>query len=325
MTDKLTLSRRPVAAELEQYKTLFNQTLVHGDDFLGRALEHVRRRQGKMMRPLLVLLMAKEWGSVGKKSLRAAVTLELLHTASLVHDDVVDESRQRRGQKSVNALYDNKVAVLLGDYLLSKSLLVAGETNDIRVVDIISRLGGTLSEGEIYQLANIRNEAVSEEAYFRIIEHKTAALFAACAELGALSAGGDEAYVARAKEYGRMVGVLFQIRDDIFDYFADSAIGKPTGNDMAEGKLTLPAIFAIKNTERTDVHEWARRVKTGEASADEIAALVEFTKQAGGIDYAERCMDELHRNVCTLLREWQNADVRQALTDYLDFVVERNL
>lgn len=323
--DKLSLSRLAVAQELAQYKTLFDQTLVHEDDFLGHALEHVRRRQGKMMRPLLVLLMAKEMGEIGINSLRSAVTLELLHTASLVHDDVVDESRERRGQKSVNALYDNKVAVLLGDYLLSKSLLVAAETCNIRAVEIISRLGGTLSEGEIYQLANIRNSEVSEQAYYHIIEHKTAALFAACAELGAISVNADSAYVERATKLGQIIGVCFQIRDDIFDYFPTSAIGKPTGNDMAEGKLTLPAIFAIKSTDRADVHEWARRVKSGEASADEIAQLVEFTKAAGGIDYAEKQMRELHNQGSELIAKWSNDAVREALTNYLDFVVERQM
>lgn len=321
--DKLSLSRQAVASELEQYKVLFNQTLDHGDDFLGRALEHVRRRQGKMMRPLLVLLMAREMGEISDSSLRSAVTLELLHTASLVHDDVVDESRERRGQKSVNALYDNKVAVLIGDYLLSKSLLVSSQTGDMRAVEVISRLGGTLSEGEIFQLANIRDDSVSEDAYFHIIDHKTAALFAACAELGAISAGGGEEYVERAVRYGRLTGICFQIRDDIFDYFEDTAIGKPTGNDMREGKLTLPAIYAVSHTGRKDVREWASHIKKGTASPAEISALVDFTKQAGGIEYAERRMEELHSQARSLLACWKNPAVRDALANYLDFVVER--
>lgn len=187
--DKLSAIRRPVEQELAQYKDLFDNALAHEDDFLGQALAYVRQRKGKMMRPILVLLMAKELGVVKINSLRSAVTLELLHTASLVHDDVVDESGERRGQRSVNAVYDNKVAVLVGDYLLSTSLLQASKTGNIQVVEIISHLGGTLSEGEVAQLANIRREAITEEAYFHIIHNKTAALFAACAELGAISAG----------------------------------------------------------------------------------------------------------------------------------------
>lgn len=323
--DKLTAIRRPVEQELTAYKELFDAALAHEDDFLGQALDYVRRRQGKMMRPLLVVLMAKELGKVSVNSLRSAVTLELLHTASLVHDDVVDESGERRGQRSVNAVYDNKVAVLVGDYLLSTSLLQAAQTSNIHVVEIISRLGGTLSEGEVYQLANIRKEHISEEAYFHIIYHKTAALFAACAELGAISAGGNADYVARAKRFGELVGLCFQIRDDIFDYYEDSKIGKPTGNDMLEGKLTLPVIYAIQHADNEYVTQLAARVKSGEASAAEIAELVDYTKSHGGIEYAERRMRELHNEALQLLDMWQNAEVRESLRGYIDFVVDRDL
>lgn len=323
--DKLTAIRRPVEQELTAYKELFDAALTHEDDFLGQALDYVRRRQGKMMRPLLVVLMAKELGKVSVNSLRSAVTLELLHTASLVHDDVVDESGERRGQRSVNAVYDNKVAVLVGDYLLSTSLLQAAQTSNIHVVEIISRLGGTLSEGEVYQLANIRKEHISEEAYFHIIYHKTAALFAACAELGAISAGGNADYVARAKRFGELVGLCFQIRDDIFDYYEDSKIGKPTGNDMLEGKLTLPVIYAIQHADNERVTQLATRVKSGEASAAEIAELVDYTKSHGGIEYAERRMRELHNEALQLLDAWQNAEVRESLRGYIDFVVDRDL
>lgn len=323
--DKLTAIRRPVEQELTAYKELFDAALAHEDDFLGQALDYVRRRQGKMMRPLLVVLMAKELGKVSVNSLRSAVTLELLHTASLVHDDVVDESGERRGQRSLNAVYDNKVAVLVGDYLLSTSLLQAAQTSNIHVVEIISRLGGTLSEGEVYQLANIRKEHISEEAYFHIIYHKTAALFAACAELGAISAGGNADYVARAKRFGELVGLCFQIRDDIFDYYEDSKIGKPTGNDMLEGKLTLPVIYAIQHADNERVTQLAARVKSGEASAAEIAELVDYTKSHGGIEYAERRMRELHNEALQLLDAWQNAEVRESLRGYIDFVVDRDL
>ena len=239
--DQLGTIRQPVEDELLRYKQLFDETLTHEDDFLGHALGYLRQRKGKMMRPLLVLLIAKELGDIRISTLRAAVTLELLHTARLVHDDVVDESDERRGQASANSVYGNKVAVLLGDYLLSKSLHQAALTGSIECVDIVAKLGGTLSEGEVFQLANIRNEKSTEEAYFRIIGSKTAELFAACAELGARSAHADDEFVKQAKKFGEIVGICFQIRDDIFDYYADSNIGKPTGNDMNEGKLTLPA------------------------------------------------------------------------------------
>lgn len=324
--DKLSSLRQPVEQELARYKDLFDSALAHDDDFLGQALSYVRQRKGKMMRPILVLLMAKEVGEVSVNSLRSAVTLELLHTASLVHDDVVDESGERRGQRSVNAVYDNKVAVLVGDYLLSTSLLQAAQTNNIRVVEIISRLGGTLSEGEVAQLANIRREEITEEAYFHIIHNKTAALFAACAELGAISAGGTEEYVENARKFGEIIGLCFQIRDDIFDYYDDASIGKPTGNDMMEGKLTLPAIYAIKQSTNEDVHRWAKNVKAGCATAEEIANLVEYTKQNGGIEYAEKRMKALHNEALSLLdKHWHNEEIKAALKDYIDFVVERSL
>ncbi len=323
--DNLSALRQPVQAELERYKLLFDEALAHEDDFLGQALGYIRQRKGKMMRPLLVLLMAKELGEVTEASLRSAVTLELLHTASLVHDDVVDESNERRGQRSVNAVYDNKVAVLVGDYLLSASLLQATLTQNLNVVEIISRLGGTLSEGEVFQLANVRSETISEEAYFSVISRKTAALFAACAQLGAISAGGDADYVARAKRFGELVGMCFQIRDDIFDYFPTSQIGKPTGNDMAEGKLTLPVIHALQATNDVQANVWARRVKQGEATKEEIAKLVQFTLENGGIDYAENKMNELVNEAETLLSAWKNESVKSSLRDYLHYVVNRKI
>lgn len=322
----LSAIRRPVEAELKAYKQLFDQALTHDDDFLGRALAYVRNRSGKMMRPILTLLTAKNLGEVGTDALRAAVTLELLHTASLVHDDVVDESNERRGQASVNAAYDNKVAVLVGDYLLSTSLLQAAETRSIEVVKIISRLGGTLSEGEVFQLAHTREKGWSEQVYFRIIEHKTAALFAACAELGALVAGGSPRYVAAARRLGQIIGVCFQIRDDIFDYHESNDIGKPTGNDMAEGKLTLPAIYALSSTGNARAAGLAEAVKQGTASAADIAELVAFTKQHGGIEYAARRMMQLKDEAYALLdAEWQNGEVREALKRYVDFTVGRDL
>lgn len=322
--DQLTAIRQPVEAELSRYKELFDETLKHEDDFLGSALAYIRQRQGKMMRPLLVLLVARESGEVGLPALRAAVTLELLHTASLVHDDVVDESSERRGQASANATYGNKVAVLVGDYLLSGALHQSALTGNMRCVDIIARLGGTLSEGEVFQLANIRNAVSSEEAYFSVIRRKTAELFATCAELGALASGAAEDFVAQARAFGEMVGVCFQIRDDIFDYYEDQRIGKPTGNDMLEGKLTLPVIYVLRQTDDAGMHDIARRIKTGEATAEEIARMVAFTKEQGGIDYArsvmERYRDEARQKLC----HFKNAEVRAALEAYLDYVIGRD-
>lgn len=321
--DILSQIRKPVTEDLARYERLFDSVLDHEDDFLGRALQYVRSRKGKMMRPLLVLLIARECGAVGEKVLHSAVTLELLHTASLVHDDVVDESNERRGQASVNAVYGNQVSVLVGDYLLSKSLQEAAFTGSLRIVDIISRLGGTLSEGEIFQIANIRSEQISEEAYFRIIDHKTAALFAACAELGALSADAGEDFIEKARRFGEIVGICFQIRDDIFDYYSNSEIGKPTGRDMAEGKLTLPVIYALNSTNDAAMLALADKVKKGEADRAEIEALIAFAKQNGGIEYAERKMQELRSQAYAAIASFKNEAVRKSLEQYIDFVIDR--
>lgn len=321
--DILSQIRKPVAEDLARYERLFDTVLDHEDDFLGRALQYVRSRKGKMMRPLLVLLIARECGAIGEKTLHSAVTLELLHTASLVHDDVVDESNERRGQASVNAVYGNQISVLVGDYLLSKSLQEAAFTGSLRIVDIISRLGGTLSEGEIFQIANIRSEQISEEAYFRIIDHKTAALFAACAELGALSADAGEEFTEKARRFGEIVGICFQIRDDIFDYYSNSEIGKPTGRDMAEGKLTLPVIYALNSTNDAAMLALADKVKKGEADRAEIETLIAFAKQNGGIEYAERKMQELRSQAYAAIASFKNEEVRKSLELYIDFVIDR--
>lgn len=324
--DTLSVLRQPVATEMAEYQALFQAALATDDVYLGQALAYVGRRSGKMMRPLLVLLMAKEFGRVGQKALYSAVSLELLHTASLVHDDVVDDSAERRGQRSVNAVYDNKVAVLVGDYLLSVCLLHSALTSDHRMVEIIARLGATLSKGEIDQLAHARGEAISEEIYFHIIQHKTASLFAACAELGALSVDASSEQVANARRFGEIIGTCFQIRDDIFDYFPNADIGKPTYNDMNEGKLTLPAIYAVTQTNNAQAMEWAKKVKNGSATRDEMEQLVAYTIEAGGIDYAQKRMAELHAEAIELLnKHWHNEAVKMALKGYIDYVVNREL
>lgn len=323
--DTLSVLRQPVATEMAEYQALFQAALSTDDVYLGQALAYVGRRSGKMMRPLLVLLMAKEFGRVGQKALYSAVSLELLHTASLVHDDVVDDSAERRGQRSVNAVYDNKVAVLVGDYLLSVCLLHSALTSDYRIVEIIARLGATLSKGEIDQLAHARGEVISEDFYFNIIQHKTASLFAACAELGALSVGATDEQVANARRIGEIIGICFQIRDDIFDYFPNSDIGKPTYNDMTEGKLTLPTIFAVTQTHNEQAMAWAKKVKNFTASRDEIEQLVTFTIQAGGIEYAQKRMLAFHAEAIELLdKNWHNDAVKMALKGYIDYVVNRN-
>ena len=277
------------------------------------------------MRPMLLLLMAKNYGQITDVTQYSAVSLELLHTSSLIHDDVVDESDERRGQPSVNSSYNNKVAVLVGDYILSTVLLNVSFTYNQRIVEYLAELGRVLAAGELLQLSNIKNQEIREDIYYEVIQKKTAALFEACAAIGALSANASDDAVAKAKEFGMNLGMMFQIRDDIFDYFDSKEIGKPTGNDMAEGKLTLPVIYALNNTDFEAMQTLAKKVKAGTINTDEIAVLVEFTKQNGGIEYAEQqmakysklCMDYIEANV-------KEKAVKEALTAYVDYVVQRN-
>ncbi len=322
--DYLKLIKTPIERDLLDFIDLFNQSLTHEHGLLGSALQHIRQRGGKRMRPMLILLMAKNYGQVSMVTQHAAVGLELLHTASLVHDDVVDESKERRGQASVNASYDNKVAVLVGDYILSTALLHVSKTGNQRIVEYLAELGRTLAAGEILQLSNIQNQDISEAVYYQIIKNKTAALFEACAAIGALSAGATEEQVRLAGQFGQDLGIMFQIRDDIFDYYDSTEIGKPTGNDMAEGKLTLPVIYALNAHHMDSMMTLARKVKQGGVNADEIAVLVEYAKQAGGIDYAERRMRDFHEKCLQYIDgNVENDTLHKALTAYIDFVIER--
>lgn len=306
------------------FNALFDHSLSHTDGMLSQALAHIRQKTGKRMRPMLILLMARNYGAVTDSTLNAAVGLELLHTASLVHDDVVDESGERRGQASLNATYNNKVAVLVGDYLLSTALLHVAYTGNKQIVQYLAELGRTLASGEILQLSNIRSQGISEDVYYQVIRQKTAALFEACCAIGALSAGAAEADIVAAKEFGCNLGMIFQIRDDIFDYFESADIGKPTGNDMAEGKLTLPVIYALNTVGDEAMFALARKVKEGTVTADEIAVLVDFTKNNGGIEYARRRMDELRMQCDAFIRgSVDDREIGDALTAYVDFVIRR--
>ena len=303
---------------------LFNKSLMHTDGLLSQALEHIRQRSGKRMRPMLILLMARNFGKISSVTQHSAVGLELLHTASLVHDDVVDESEERRGQSSVNAAYNNKVAVLVGDYILSTALLHVSYSHSEEIVRYLAELGRTLSNGEILQLNSISNEEISEDIYYQVIKQKTAALFEACAGIGALSANASAVQVEEAKRFGQNLGIIFQIRDDIFDYYDSKEIGKPTGNDMAEGKLTLPVIYALKSTGDEEMMALARKVKSRDISAEEINRLVLFTKENGGIEYADKRMWDFHAECMNFLDTYvEDESIHEALKAYLNFVIER--
>ncbi len=322
--DYLSLIRQPIESELNDFNELFGKSLMHTDGLLSQALDHIRKRTGKRMRPMLILLMAKNFGNVTEVTQHSAVGLELLHTASLVHDDVVDESAERRGQASVNATYNNKVAVLVGDYILSTALLHVSYSHSEEIVRYLAELGRTLSNGEILQLNSISNEEISEEIYYQVIKQKTAALFEACAGIGSMSASASTLQIAEAKRFGQNLGIIFQIRDDIFDYYDSPEIGKPTGNDMTEGKLTLPVIYALKSTGNEEMMKLARKVKSHEIMPEEIAQLVAFTKENGGIEYADKRMWEFHAEAMNFLDNFvKEKEIYNALKAYLDFVIER--
>ena len=323
--ERLSIIKRPIEGEFDDFVRLFNESLSHTEGLLSQVLEHIKHRGGKRMRPLLILLIAKNYGGVNDVTLRSAVGLELLHTASLVHDDVVDESKERRGQPSVNAVYNNKVAVLVGDYVLSTALLNISYTNNSDILRSIAELGRNLSNGEILQLSNIQNTEFSEDIYYDVIKMKTAALFEACCEVGTLSVNANKRQIELAKEFGRNLGIIFQIRDDIFDYYDSKEIGKPTGNDMAEGKLTLPVLYALNSTHDSEMEEIARKVKRNDVTRYEIARLVDFTKNNGGIEYAEQKMLELrHKCMEFIDSESVSEEIRTSLTAYIDYVIQRN-
>jgi len=310
--------------EFEEFQQLFLKALQHNGGLLEKTLSHINPN-GKKMRPLLTMLMAKVYGKVNDVTYNAAVGLELLHTATLIHDDVVDESDERRGEKSMNAVFDNRVAVLTGDYVLSTALLYVSFTGSAEIVSHVATLGQTLSNGELLQIESNSGSVFSEDEYFDIINCKTAALFATCAAIGAKSGGADADEIEKSRLLGEKFGLMFQIKDDIFDYYDNQeSIGKPTGNDMLEGKLTLPAIYALNSTQSDEMREIAIKVREHNVTKEEIASLVKFTIDSGGIDYAIKKMDEIRLSCNKYISEnVSDPDLRDALTAYSDFIVNR--
>ena len=322
--DYLSTIRKPIEGEMNNFVELFKQSLSQGDGMLESVLSHIRQRGGKRMRPMLILLTAKNYGDVSSVTQNAALGLELLHTASLVHDDVVDESDQRRGQPSVNASYNNKVAVLVGDYILSTALLRVALSDNHEIVQQLAELGRTLAAGEILQLSNISNQEISEDVYYQVIDKKTAVLFEACCKLGAISVGASRDVIEKAAKFGHNIGMIFQIRDDIFDYYDSTEIGKPTGNDMLEGKLTLPIIYSLTHYKNDAVLNLAKKVKAGTINQDEIAVLIEFAKQYGGIKYAEKKMAEFAKECESFIDECVKPELRESFKAYLEYVIQRD-
>ena len=302
---------------------MFEKVMSHENPILNEALVHMRQRLGKMMRPILVILSARMVGRCTQEVLHAAVALEMLHTASLVHDDVVDESDRRRGQASVNARFGNKAAVLVGDYVLSMALEHAALTQSTQVVGLVAQLGQTLADGELLQLYNTQSDIIDEKSYYSVIRKKTASLFAACSQIGAILAGGSDDDVERLRQVGQITGICFQLRDDIFDYDDKHDVGKPAGNDMKEGKLTLPAIHAVLRGGDPEMKPLALKIRRQQASPSDIQRMVDYTRQQNGIAYAEWAMQEFQYMAAGLVPEDGDPAIREALHAYIDYVAGR--
>lgn len=302
----------------------YDRLLHHPNPLLNIVLRHFSEHKGKMMRPLLTLLCAKLFGEIDSRAIDTALSFEIFHNASLVHDDIVDESDERRGMPSVNFKYGNKVAVLAGDYMLALGLQMSANTRNASLTNLLAWAAQEIVSGEFMQLDNIEKKEISEEAYYSVIRAKTAALFAACAKAGAETAGASAENQDNLERFGELIGICFQIKDDVFDYVAGAEIGKPTGNDMLEGKLTLPLIHALQTDGDAEMMRLARAVKEGSVSPDEIACLVKFTVEHGGIDYAVETMEKFAAEARQLLQRYPDSPVRESLLQYVDYVIERD-
>ena len=313
----------PIEVEFEEFRKRYSSLFSSANPGVDILLKFLLERKGKLMRPILVLLVAKSYGKVSDSTYHLASAVELLHQGSLIHDDVVDESDKRRGKKSANAVYDNKMAVLLGDYIVSMALRQIAATANIKSVDALSALIGTLSEGEITQLNALDNNTLSEELYFDIISKKTAILFSSCTSLSAILSGASSDEVEAFRQFGHVAGLCFQIMDDILDYHDSSETGKPSGNDFKEGKFTLPAIYALTHSNR----EWSAHIKairSLEATPQQIREVTEYSVSNGGIDYALAKMEELKNQAIQGLPSFISADLRTAFTSYLELITNRS-
>ncbi len=318
--------QQPVEAEFSAFKEYYAKLFRSDIPLLDSALAHVGSSGGKMMRPLLVLLVAKAVaGRVGECSNFAAASLELLHTASLLHDDVVDESPMRRGVPSLHTLFSNRIAILAGDYIFSAALENASLTRNVEIVEALSLLGQQLSKGELLQLQLQQKGGFSEDNYIEVIRNKTASLFATCCRFGALSAGADAATVEAFARFGELLGICFQIKDDIFDYYDSAEVGKPTGSDMREGKITLPALYVLNSSESDFARGLLAKLADGYTmSGEEIESLIALTKAEGGIEYAVSRMEDFRSQAIALIPSMVADDLRESLKLYLDFVISRD-
>lgn len=322
MSRALDAIRAPIETELVLFEQRFRDAMKSRVALLDTIMTYIVKRKGKQLRPMLVLLSAKLYGPIRDDTYRGASLVELLHTATLVHDDVVDESDFRRGFFSINALWKNKIAVLVGDYLLSKGLLLALENDDFASLKILSEAVRQMSEGELLQLEKSRKLNLSEDVYYDIIEKKTASLLASCCAIGARSTSNDETVVNDMRNFGRALGMAFQIKDDLFDFNTDRS-GKPKGIDIKEKKLTLPVIYALNNAEKSEQRKILRLIRQKKKSNAELAEIFDFVRGSRGVEYAHTRMNGYKQEAVEILNRQPDNECRRSLQTLLNYVIER--
>lgn len=313
----------PIKNEMEEFEKYFRSFMKSKVPLLDIITNYIIRRKGKQMRPMFVFLSAKMNGGVKKSTYHAASLIELLHTATLIHDDVVDESYQRRGFFSINALWKNKIAVLVGDYLLSRGLLLSVDNQEFDLLRIVSEAMRQMSEGELLQIEKARKLDITEDIYFEIIEKKTATLIASCAAGGAKSAGASDEVVDTMWDFGKYVGIAFQIKDDLFDYQKNNLVGKPSGNDIKEKKMTLPLIHALNNASSSDKKHIIRLVRKNNNESSKVDEVIRFVKENGGIEYATERMEEYQKKALDLIKDYPESDAKSALVEMVNYTTSR--
>lgn len=319
----MDIASQIISEELKEFETNFRQAVKSNVPLLDKIMQYIVKRKGKQLRPMFVLLSAKLGGKINEQTYRAASLVELLHTATLVHDDVVDDSMERRGFFSINALWKNKIAVLVGDYLLSKGLLLSLDNNDFRTLQILSTAVKKMSEGELLQMEKARNLNLSEDVYFEIIRNKTASLVASSCAAGASTTFADDESVEKMRIFGEKTGIAFQIKDDLFDY-GNADIGKPTGNDIKEKKLTLPLIYTLNNVSYLLRKKLIYIVKNENTNKDKVRYVIAEVQKAGGIEYARQKMFAYRDEALAILYQFPDSDVRKGLEELVRYTTDRN-
>jgi octaprenyl-diphosphate synthase len=314
--------KRPIEDELDKFEAYFRDLMRSKVSLLDKIMFYIVQRKGKQVRPMFVFLSAKLVGNSSENTFTAASLIELLHTASLVHDDVVDDSYERRGFFSINALWKNKIAVLVGDYLLSRGLLIALRTKQYRILEIVSEAVREISEGELLQIEKARKLDIEEPIYYEIIRQKTASLIAAACAAGAASTSADENLIEKMRLFGEKIGIAFQIRDDLFDY-GSSDVGKPLGIDIKEKKMTLPLIYALNHAERSERRNIINLVKNHSEKPEKVAQVIDFVRKSGGLEYAEKAMETYRQAALEILGTFPESEVRNSFEKLVLYVTER--